>query len=74
MNDPKIKVKVIHSSSKNAWNIVGRELGKKWKIARIPYDEIKDCPIFSTKLKAEALNQAEFIAYCFNNSSKIINN
>lgn len=32
-----MKTKVKHSESKSAWNIVGDELGGKFKIARIPY-------------------------------------
>lgn len=75
MKDPKIKVKVKHSESKTAWNIIGTMLGDKYKIARIPYvkEEGNDWEKHNTKQKEKALNQAEFIAYCFNNSTKILN-
>ena len=50
-------------------------LGDKYKIARIPYvkEEGNDWEKHNTKQKEKALNQAEFIAYCFNNSTKILN-
>jgi hypothetical protein len=37
MKDPEIKTAVVHSESKDAWNVIGRTLGKKYKIARVPY-------------------------------------
>ena len=36
-NQREMKTKVVHSQSKNAWNVVNTELGGKYKIARIPY-------------------------------------
>lgn len=67
-----IKTKVVNSQSKDAWNIVSTELGSKYKIARVPYILIGDEKI-DTFNKCEALEHAEFISYCFNNSEKIIN-
>ena len=63
-----IKTKVVHSESKNAWNVVGVTLGDKYKIARVPYDAFdeEDWEAVSTKNKFEALEHAEFISNCFN--------
>lgn len=72
MEDPKIKTKVVHSQSQKAWNVIGCNLGDKYKIARIPY-YFTNNEIINTREKAEALLHAEFISRCFNNSSKIIN-
>ena len=52
-----MKTKVVHSQSKLAWNIIGQELGGKYKIARIPYQQC-DREILNTKLKHEALEIA----------------
>ena len=68
--DPKIKTKVVHSQSKDAWNVAGTGLSLKYKIARIPY-VVSGNDITDTKEKAEALEHAEFISRCFNNSEKI---
>lgn len=65
MENPNIKTKVLHSKSKDAWNIVGTELGKKHKIARIPY-LITGNEIIDKREKDEALNHAQFISECFN--------
>jgi len=59
MKDPKINTEVKHSQSKDAWNVVGTTLTKKYKIARE---------------KDEAMGHAEFISFCFNNSIEILNN
>lgn len=71
MENPNIKTKVVHSQSKDAFNVVGVKIPGKYKIARIPYivtgDEITD-----TKEKAEALQHAEFISRCFNKSDSLI--
>jgi len=37
MKHPNITTKVSHSESKDAWNVIGTSLGRKYKIARIPY-------------------------------------
>jgi len=65
MKNPKTKTKVLHSDSKSAFNIIGTTPGKKYKVAIVPY--VKDVPA----LKEEALQHAEFISYCFNNSDAI---
>ena len=62
-------VKIKHSESKNAWNIIGDIAGGKYKIARIPYhqNEEKGMEMHNTRQKADALNDAEFISFCLNN-------
>jgi len=72
MNSPNIKTKVLHSQSKDAWNVVGTGLSGKYKIARIPY-VLCGNDFIDTKQKAEALHHAEFISHCFNNSDIICN-
>tara|TARA_R110000782_G_scaffold155934_1_gene248111 strand:+ start:420 stop:773 length:354 start_codon:yes stop_codon:yes gene_type:complete len=74
MENPKIKVKIKHSESKHAWNIIGTMAGAKYKIARIPYcqEDKEGWEIYNTRQKSEALNQAEWIVFCFNASDKII--
>ena len=69
----KLKTKVVHSKSKTAWNVVGEELGRKYKIARIPYYEAigEGYDILNTRNKNEALEHALFISHCFNNADKI---
>ena len=61
--------KVVHSKTKEAWNIIGTELGGKYKIARVPYvisgDELIDC-----LNKSESLKHAIFISKCFNDLYK----
>jgi hypothetical protein len=70
MKNPKIKTKVVHSLSNNSWNVIGATLGAKYKIARVPYYESNDKEV--TKIeKAAALQLAEFISHCFNNSEFI---
>ena len=74
MENPKIDVKIKHSESKNAWNIIGTMPGSKYKIAKVPYyqTENKDSEAFNTMQKAEALKHAEWIRFCFNNSDRIL--
>lgn len=72
MNDPNIKTEVVHSKSKDAWNVIGTSLGIKYKIARVPYLVLSNNDILTTRNKAEALEHAMFINYCFNHSEKII--
>lgn len=71
MIDPKIKTKVVHSQSKAAWNVIGAKLGGKYKIAQIPYVPSFDVDVIGQN-SDEAKTHAEFISYCFNNSSTII--
>lgn len=73
MRNPNIKTKVKHSESKHAWNVVGTSLGGKYKIARVSYIIYDDNEISNTREKAEALEHAMFISFCFNNSDWIIN-
>jgi hypothetical protein len=71
MTNPTIKTKVVHSQSKEAWNVIGDSLGNKYKIARVPYlitkNEVQD-----TLAKSEALNHAIFISRCFNKSDELM--
>lgn len=68
---PNIKTKVVHSRTKDAWNVVGTSLGEKYKIARIPYTFMSENCITSVRNKAEALEHAMFISYCFNYPEKV---
>ena len=70
MENPEIKTKFVHSNSNDAWNVVGTSLGKKYKIARIPYLVIKN-KIIDEVAKSEALKHAKFISECFNKSDVI---
>jgi hypothetical protein len=64
------KTKVVHSESKDAWNVVGTDWGGKYKIARIPY-LVTGNDILDTKNKAEALEDALFISNCFNGDTNV---
>ena len=66
-----IKTKVIHSKSKSAWNVVGVNLGGKYKIARVPYLIIDGENVITEREKREALEHANFISFCFNNAHEI---
>lgn len=70
MINPKIKTKVVHSETKSAWNVIGTTLGFKYKIARVPYTGVGDKETVLRE-SAEALEHANFISYCFNNSERI---
>lgn len=72
MKNPNIKTKVVHSQSKSAWNVIGDSLGSKFKIAIVPYI-VCETEAMKSKEKQEALEHAEFISFCFNNSNKIVN-
>ena len=62
VNKPvKLKTKVVHSMSKQAWNVIGTELESKFKIAQVPYVDV------STESKEEARLHALFISFSFNN-------
>lgn len=71
MKNPNIKTRVVHSQSKSAWNVIGTELGKRYKIARIPYED-SGYEVLSFRDKQEAFNIAQYISYCFNNSNEIL--
>lgn len=68
-----MKTRVVHSNSKTAWNVIGEIPGGKYKIARIPYQHIDQdgYDILNTKNKAEVLEHAQFISYCFNHKEYI---
>ena len=68
---PKQNTTVKHSKSKNAWNVVGTDPGRKYKIARIPYLVVEDCDISTTINKSEALEHAMYISWCFCNPDKV---
>lgn len=72
MQNPKIRTNVVHSQSKTAWNIIGEQLGGKYKIARIPYIVVDGSEILTTQNKHEALVHAQFISQCFNHSDRIV--
>ena len=56
-----MKTEVVHSQSKLAWNVIGTELGLKYKIARVPYEQC-DNDILNTRWKHEALEIAMHIS------------
>ena len=70
MKNPGIKTRVIHSKTNSAWNVVGVKLGGKHKIARVPYIVTCDQDVNDTN-REEALEHAEFISHCFNQSDAI---
>lgn len=74
MKDPEIQTKVVHSQTKQAWNVVCENIGKKYKIARVPYfvTDKGENDITSFRNKTEAFDHAQFISYCFNHSKQII--
>lgn len=58
----KTKWKVVHSVSKDAWNVVNTELGGKYKIARVPYVVSEDNDEWDLKRKIQAENIAQLIS------------
>jgi hypothetical protein len=68
-----IKSKVVHSQTKSAWNVIGEELGGKYKLARIPYLNYPEDPSIDERERKEAFEHAEFISRCFNNRGAIEN-
>lgn len=73
MQDPNIKTKVVHSEKNSAWNVIGTSLNGKYKIARCPYVTSNEI-VVTARERDEARLHAEFISWCFNNSSKILKN
>lgn len=65
MKNPKIKTKVVHSQTKSAWNVIGENLGGKYKIARVPYVCVENENV-TDRNRIEAFEHATFISYCFN--------
>jgi hypothetical protein len=70
MKVPNIKTKVVHSTSINAWKVVGDTFGKKYKIAIVPYIVSTDSDV-TEQQKQEAFEHATFISFCFNNSEAL---
>lgn len=70
--DP-IKTKIIHSKSKNAWNVVGTTLGGKFKIASFPYPAEsgtdKETLSINKATKNEAYKLAKFVKFCLGNTT-----
>jgi hypothetical protein len=66
IKNPKIKTKVDRSKSKKHFKILGETLGKKFKIALVPYE----IEVYENRL--EALEIADFISFCFNHSDEIL--
>lgn len=71
MKDPNIQTRIVHSQSKSAWNVVGKSLGGKYKICRVPYFVTED-ELISSRNRTEAYEHAEFISYCFNLSGVLL--
>lgn len=65
-----IRTRVVHSQSKDAWNVVGDTPGCKYKIARVPYVVVEGEDVITTRNKAEAMIHAQFISYCFGIADK----
>ena len=63
-----MKTKIVHSETKSAWDVIGCDLGRKYKIARTDINN----EILVTKRKNEALEHAEFISKCSNELYKEI--
>jgi len=59
-----METKVVHSQSKDAWNIIGELIGHDYKIARFPYLTVPDSDILTTRNKANALERAMFVSKC----------
>jgi len=72
MKNPGIKTRVVHSETKNAYNIICKKLGSKYKICRVPY-YVSDNEVLTEREKQEAFEHANFISFCFNNSDFILN-
>lgn len=64
MSDDRYQVK--HSETKAAWNIVGTEIGGKYKIAMIPYVTDSRFPEESTVNRKEAFDTAMYLTACLN--------
>ena len=67
------KTKVVHSETKDAWNVIGTMLGNKYKIARVPYyeEDSDNFKVANAAWKKEAEKDAKFISECFNNREAI---
>lgn len=56
------KWRVKHSESKDAWNVIGTELGSRYKIARCPY-LVCHSEIVNLREKTEQLANAKLISF-----------
>jgi hypothetical protein len=67
------KWKVVHSQSKNAWNVINTSLGCKYKIARFPYEPINITGYddYNTTIKEEARQNALLFAEAPNMKRKL---
>lgn len=65
----KWRVRVVHSKSNPAWNVVGEIAGGRYN--RVPYVPNTGSEIIDTREKASALDIAEFIVRCVNNREDI---
>jgi len=63
---PQIKVRIVHSKTGPAWNIVALSISDKQEVAIVPYNTIEGSDIYNTEKKSEGLQHAQFIARCFN--------
>ena len=61
-----MNVKVIHSESKPAWNIVNTILGGKYKLVNVPYVRTGVDPEVASANKEEARKLANYLANCIN--------
>lgn len=67
-----MKTEVVHSLTKNAFNVVNRQLGGKYKIARVPYEVVPGESLISENNKVEAFKHATFISNAFNNTNNLL--
>jgi len=65
----KSKAKVMHSESKDAWNVIGTVLGGRWKIARFPYLQIEGSQDYNEKEKIEQYSNAMLLADAINTTN-----
>jgi len=72
MPEAKFETIVVHSRSKEAWNIISTRLGAKYKVAIIPY-VVGDDTNVNTRNRLEALGHAEFISECLNHYEEVMN-
>jgi len=66
-----MKTTVKHSEKNSAWNVVGTSLGRKYKIARVPYLTEGVSQGLAEIGRLEAKDHADFISRCFNNRAEI---
>lgn len=60
-------VKVVHSQTKAAWNIVGTQPGQRHKIARLPYQTDASDADWVKRERKEQYEMAVFLAEQINN-------